>query len=412
MNPRVSFFSRINAQGKPAPVLTLLEQIRGGKWSNLIEKVRNAVDRDTANQLKKGLAGFTASCVTNGARKAVDALSHSGLLQGDVDDIGMEAAETLREALRADPHVFAAWISPSGNGLKILIRIPSDLGTHASAFLTAERYFFERFNVKLDPSCKDVARLCFVSHDPCLWWNEEAEVLPMDSPAEPMGRRYTLREAGVSPPDYSSTSATDTTPDSDTDTITNTTQQPPHRFPSPDVAKLYHTLVRCRIGTVHAGTRNAHLVELLPFLFSAVGEQVALSFASEFHREHEAVFNDPIACTLAESKSLWRGVGESYLTALPPETRTAYAALPDVERSAFRVCRALAALEIETLPLGQFFLSSANLGARLGIVSMSAYRILSGFVGAGILSIVTKGTRREKGKQGIAATYRFLLPWQ
>lgn len=404
MNPNVSFFAGMRAHGKPTPILTLLEQIRAGEWVKQIHKLRNAPDSDTAAKLKRSLPGFTASATTKGGRKGVDVTAHSGLLQGDVDKIGMEAAETLRETLKGEPCVFAAWISPSGDGLKLLIRVPADVESHAAAFLNAERHFLERWNVALDPSCKDISRLCFVSADPGLWVNAAAETLPAESSAEPTGRSYVLHEKAGTPSDYSPTS------ESKSESESISTQQAPHRFNSADLAKLFHSLVRCRVGTVHAGTRNAHLVELIPFLFSAVGEKVALTFAAEFHREHEDIFKNPIQRTLVESESLLRGVAVSYLAALPPETRTAYAALPDTQQAAFRVCRALATLECETHPPGQFFLSCANLAARLGIVSMAAHRILGGFVGAGILEPVTKGKRREKGAQGIATTFKFLLP--
>lgn len=162
-------------------VQRLLTQIRGGAWKAPISQLQNESDPERAESLKKALQCFTASCTTNGGHKSADVIAHSGLLQVDVDKIGMEAAERLRDALQGEPCAFAAWLSPSGNGLKILVRVPDDISRHAESFAAVEKHFLEKWEVKIDPSCKDVSRLCFVSHDPDLWINPDAEIIDVGS---------------------------------------------------------------------------------------------------------------------------------------------------------------------------------------------------------------------------------------
>ncbi len=403
MNPTVSIFQSMTTKGEPVPILEILAQIQGGKWAAKIAKLRNEKDPDRAKNLKRGLPGFTASAKTNGKRKAGDVIAHSGLLQVDVDKIGMEAARTLRDALQAEPCAFAAWLSPSGNGLKVLIIIPADISRHAESFAAVERLFLERWQVKIDAMCKDVSRLCFVSHDPDLWTNPDAVEIELEE--------QSLQETTDSPT-HNQTILLHLNSESESESKTESisTQQPPkeHQFTKPELARLFHTLVRCRAGVVEPGTRNAHLVELVPFLFTATAESVTRLFVAAFHREHEDVFSDPLQQSMAETENLLRGVAASYVRALPPESLTAYNQLDDIEKAVFRICRALAQLDTEEMPPGEFFLSCVNLSTRAGILSMTAHRILKSFVASGILATVTKGRIRETGKRGIATVFRYL----
>ena len=73
---------------------------------------------------------------------------------------------SLRERLESDRFVLTAFISPSGRGLKVWVRILPDTNLHYASFLAAKRHFKEVHLVDIDEDCKDLARLCFVSDDP------------------------------------------------------------------------------------------------------------------------------------------------------------------------------------------------------------------------------------------------------
>jgi hypothetical protein len=78
-----------------------------------------------------------------------------------------------KDLISSDPHVMSAFISPSGNGLKVIIKIPSDIENH-------KRYFDalgEHFNSdKFDISTKNVSRVCYESYDPDIYINMDSEV--------------------------------------------------------------------------------------------------------------------------------------------------------------------------------------------------------------------------------------------
>jgi hypothetical protein len=69
---------------------------------------------------------------------------------------------------------FASFISPSGNGLKILVKINSDKADHKEAFLLVQAHYESILKLEIDKSGKDVTRLCFYSWDENLYLNENA----------------------------------------------------------------------------------------------------------------------------------------------------------------------------------------------------------------------------------------------
>jgi hypothetical protein len=97
-------------------------------------------------------------------------VNFTGFMQVELDGDGLvdHHPESCRDDLMKDPHVQAAWISPSGKGVKAVFRIPVCDGseTYASAFLAVQQYLADNYGLQLDPSTKDPGRLCFLGWDP------------------------------------------------------------------------------------------------------------------------------------------------------------------------------------------------------------------------------------------------------
>jgi len=171
-SPAVSFYSgKTDRTGSALSLGAVLDGIRSGKWAALVKPVRDAVEarndaaKDTA---KRELPGFTPAGLFSVRRK--DGLqTHSGLVVADVDKLPSAAdAAKLRDELAHDPHAQAVFVSPSGLGVKALVRVEScaDAVAHEAAFAALVEHFAQAHGVNLDTSGKDVSRLCFVSHDP------------------------------------------------------------------------------------------------------------------------------------------------------------------------------------------------------------------------------------------------------
>ena len=154
----------------------LIEGIQSGEFESKIKKLRETLaagDDDGYSLAKRNLPAVSISGCCDGKRgKAVaeGRFTHSGFLQLDfdaADNIGWEVEEIVH-ILQADPRMVAAFVSPSGHGVKGIARIPADAQTHLGSFIAA-RKFFKSHNLVIDEACKDPGRLCFVSHDPAAW---------------------------------------------------------------------------------------------------------------------------------------------------------------------------------------------------------------------------------------------------
>jgi hypothetical protein len=90
---------------------------------------------------------------------------HSNLLTIDFDHL--EDLNKVREQLLSDPYFETEllFVSPSGDGIKWIIRIDLEEATQAEYFLAISNYIKQTYNIEVDASGKDVSRACFLPHD-------------------------------------------------------------------------------------------------------------------------------------------------------------------------------------------------------------------------------------------------------
>jgi hypothetical protein len=95
-------------------------------------------------------------------------VQHSGFIVLDFDDIS-DLRDKQTEIIQKD-FVYACWVSPSGNGLKALVKI-ADGKKHREHFQSLQEVFPE-----IDRSGINVSRVCYESFDPDIYLNEKAVV--------------------------------------------------------------------------------------------------------------------------------------------------------------------------------------------------------------------------------------------
>lgn len=388
----VAFFSFRGATGTNVPLSTMLDGIRGGKWSTEVQRLRAiGRDGDGYDKAKTRLPAFLVSASTNGGHKAADVMNHAGLLQLDIDAVGAAEAPHLRDRIGDDRRIVAAWISPTGDGVKGVMRIPADVARHKASFEAAADYMRENYNVEIDGQCSNVNRLCFVSHDPDLVTNWDSVVfgVPADS-----GRGE--------PGEYSSTSLPST----------HYTLHNKAFSEFENLQPIYKRHVARFCAKPQRGHRNAAMVEIVSNCFCVVAPDFVLVFADEFFHQHIEVYQDyGLEKYRHESRTHLERITESYPMRLSDVEKARFAEFTDERhRTAFRIAQSLANCESDaTLPPPLFALSACELGARMGLRDMEAFRILQGFQKSGIIQIERKGTRREAGKPGLATVYRWML---
>ena len=182
---RVTMFKRANRPDDVLgvlPVVDVLGSIRDGKYAKAIAALRAEPDAGKRKAIKLGrLPAITFSGTFE--RRSNDAFDvHSGFVCLDFDDV--EDPAEMRDRLTDESrHIRAAFVSPSGTGVKVLVPVlvvDADTGEERLPLSDAEHKqvwsaVAARFPLaSLDSGCKDVSRLCYVSHDPELAENEDA----------------------------------------------------------------------------------------------------------------------------------------------------------------------------------------------------------------------------------------------
>lgn len=146
----------------------VLQFIKEGRWSEKIHRLRQATEKADRVAIKNSLPSicFSGKFESRYDKKIIE---HSGLVILDFDHV--ENLLDFKKQICEDKYTFAAFISPSGDGLKVLVKIPPEIENH-------EKYYFGLIKKypSLDTTSKNISRVCFASYDPEIYINENSEV--------------------------------------------------------------------------------------------------------------------------------------------------------------------------------------------------------------------------------------------
>lgn len=135
---------------------TALRRIQEGKSKSLIEEVRSG---DKSKKKELPIVCFSGEFST----RSDDALfEHSGYIILDFDHVNVDE---VKKALATDEYVYSCWMSPSGDGVKALVRITNP-ERHRDHFRALCRYFHKQYFLEVDESGINESRACFESYDP------------------------------------------------------------------------------------------------------------------------------------------------------------------------------------------------------------------------------------------------------
>ena len=174
----INFLNSVKGlQFKKVEVQKVLQQIQKGHWKKQINDIRYHLkngNEDEAVKIKSNLPCMTISATFKERRKKDYVDSYTGLLHLDYDKL--ENAEEVKTNLISIPYTYSAFISPSGNGVKVLVWSDNAMSSHEVAFNSLREYYDKIVNVESDSSVKDITRLCYMSYDPDLYLNKTSEV--------------------------------------------------------------------------------------------------------------------------------------------------------------------------------------------------------------------------------------------
>lgn len=188
----VSYYNgSTDIKGVVANYITILENIRSGKWKQNIDTLlSSSTDGREAEyaELKKSLPAVTFAG-TFSERYDDKIISATGIIVLDIDDLSESQIKLYRMSFVSDNNIHAFFVSPSGKGMKIIVKYTDSMNFRVLSpqveefkkkflmlFLALEKYFLETYAINIDPSGKNVSRLCYISYDPNLYINTQSDV--------------------------------------------------------------------------------------------------------------------------------------------------------------------------------------------------------------------------------------------
>lgn len=158
---------------KDTSVFKVLESIRNGQYKQSIASIRLVTDKESRNELKSKLP-YATFCGTFSSRSNSNLKQHSGLACLDFDDV--EKLDDLRIDVNSDPFTFSSFVSPGGDGLKVLVKIPPvDNNEDYSDYYVELINHYKKYH-ELDKGTKDLARACYLSFDEDIYINGESDL--------------------------------------------------------------------------------------------------------------------------------------------------------------------------------------------------------------------------------------------
>ncbi|HUX95517.1 MAG TPA: BT4734/BF3469 family protein [Bacteroidales bacterium] len=165
-NGDVTVFPSIFEPLKPScsSLEDVIKRIRNGHSRLIVEQVRGAVSKSERERLKKRLPAICFSG-TFTQRNDNSLVNHSGFAVLDYEDV----PASFKSIICKNPYVRACFVSPTGTGLKVVIKI---MGEHTDTCRRLGEYFpSDGLHLQTD-----VSRVCFESWDSDIYYNSDSAV--------------------------------------------------------------------------------------------------------------------------------------------------------------------------------------------------------------------------------------------
>lgn len=143
-----------------------LDRIKEGNSMEEVEKIRGG-----NKAMKKQVPAVLFSGEFS-ERNDDALLNHSGMIVLDFDSIDVDESKVM---LATDNYVYSCWVSPSGNGLKALVKVTNP-ERHRDHFRSLQKYFMNQYGLEVDASGINESRACYESYDPDIVVNEDSDL--------------------------------------------------------------------------------------------------------------------------------------------------------------------------------------------------------------------------------------------
>lgn len=171
---KIKFSSYLNVQDKNKIDIDLefyLQTVKNGTYQDIILNARAVKnDKEKYKKFKTEMPCITGSAVMNQGSKIESNIQElNGLIVIDIDD--QVDINTINK-INADKYTFISHRSFGGDGVCIFVKINPN--KFIESFHDLGQYYWDNFNLTIDPSCKNKNRLRYYSYDPYLFYNEKS----------------------------------------------------------------------------------------------------------------------------------------------------------------------------------------------------------------------------------------------
>ncbi len=154
--------------------------ITGGSLRQQTEYIRQLQagenKKEEVDAAKRKLGGILPHAVFSGGRVGQNAESHTGCLMFDIDHCKTPARDVVRLASQL-PYVLLATVSVRGEGVHVIVRADVCLENHTEVYKHVAKIITAALGEEIDPACKDLSRVMFLSHDAEAYYNPNACIL-------------------------------------------------------------------------------------------------------------------------------------------------------------------------------------------------------------------------------------------
>ena len=179
--------SLFNPKFEKKELSDVVEMIEQGALQASINKLRS-LNKGTEeyDKVKLGLPAIYPSCeFKSNSTRDIEIANYHPIVQLDYDGIedGLEL-ETYKQIISNKPFTQTCFISPSGKGLKVFIKVDytiKDKEDYVRAFNAVREYYDDALSFESDEVIHNPNRACFLSYDPEVYYNCNPEPFTVKS---------------------------------------------------------------------------------------------------------------------------------------------------------------------------------------------------------------------------------------
>lgn len=166
--PKFSYFKSPVSNTTPSGEVSIVDVYQllvSSAFKNSTSSLREIQDLKEARKFKALNFDYVTFSGVFSKRMDSQLKKHSGMMAIDFDHV--PDLNTVKEKLLHDKffETQLLFVSPSGDGLKWIIKIDQTQVTHQEYFKAVSNYIKFQYDLTIDPAGKDVSRACFLPYD-------------------------------------------------------------------------------------------------------------------------------------------------------------------------------------------------------------------------------------------------------